>query len=99
VRGESENGEPWSARLVLDEQSGKGHFDWLSAKGASGRELVTWSFDDRTAMLRLSGYEMLDPKGNIGVGTYEAELSDDGARLIRGTWGAPALPGTWEATR
>jgi hypothetical protein len=96
VRGE--DSVPWSAQLVLDADTQAGYFDWSSDVGR-GRELVTWSFDPRTGTVDLAGHALVEPRGRIGVGTYRATLAGDGTRLEDGTWGPPALPGTWVASR
>ncbi len=89
---------PWSATLVLNDETHQGHFDWRSNAG-SGRELVTWQYDQGTGTLHLAGYDIEDPTGSIGCGTYEILVAYEGDRLVNGTWGPPAMPGTWEATR
>jgi hypothetical protein len=80
----------WTATLVLDPDTNAGSFEWLSTEGYSGHELVTWSFDASTGVLRLAGHTMLHPVGNIVLGTYEVRLSDDGTQLLDGTWGPGA---------
>lgn len=95
VRGH--DGVPWTATLVLDADSGTGTFDWRSDEsGASGRERVRWSVD-ASGTLRALGVALENPVGNIGTGTYEARLTD--GDTLEGTWGAPAMPGTWTAAR
>ncbi len=91
----------WTAQLVFLEESNVGYFDWKSADGAnSGREPFTYSFDDKTQVLRIWGAKIIDPKGNIIHAQYKATLSEDGKRLENGTWFGPGvLPGTWTATR
>jgi len=101
---EGQDASSWKAQLVLDEApdrsvANSGHFDWKSDEGYSGHELVTWSYDPDTRMVVLVGQEMQDPVGLVGVGTYVAKVSEDGRSMENGTWGPPAMPGTWEARR
>ena len=97
VRGQDRS--RWTAQLVLDEQANQGYFDWRSEEGYSGHEIVTWVYDPDTSMILLTGEAMQDPVGPVGVGTYVARVADDGRSMVNGTWGPPALPGTWEARR
>jgi hypothetical protein len=94
---EGEDGVRWSAELVLAEPGHDGHFDWKSERGDSGRELVTWTYHPDTRMLVLTGHELRDAVGQIGLGSYIARVSADGRTIANGTWGAPAVPGIWEA--
>ena len=91
----------WTARLVFLEESNAGYFDWKSEGGAhSGREIFTYTFDEETRVLRISGEKIVDPKGNIVHAQYKATLSKDGKRLEKGTWFGPGvMPGTWSARR
>src|SRR5262245_13300686 len=89
----------WTATLELDGTTHEGTFDWLSTEGYSGRELVTWSYDQATRAIHLAGHAMLHPVGDICTGTYVATLADDERQLV-GTWGPPmCAPGTWTAQR
>lgn len=97
VRGQ--DGDHWTARLVLHEGASTGFFDWRSTTGSSGHELLNWQYDPSTRMLLMTGQEMRDAVGPVGVGTYVARLAEDGRTIENGTWGPPARPGIWEATR
>jgi hypothetical protein len=98
-RVQGEDADRWTAELLLVEGSHEGCFDWKSENGASGHELVTWMYYPGTRMILLTGLEMQNPVGNCGVGTYVARVADDGRSMVNGTWGPPALPGTWVAKR
>jgi len=90
----------WSAKVVFLEESNSGYFDWKSEKGDSGREIFTYSFDEKTRVLSITGEKIIDPRGKIIQAQYRARLSKDGSRLEDGTWfGTNVLPGTWSATR
>jgi hypothetical protein len=97
---EGEDTIPWTAELTLLEEANAGWFDWRSARGDQGRELVTWNYDPATGTLRLTGHKVLGARGNITFGNYQARLVAGGRRLVDGTWwGPPCMPGEWEATR
>jgi hypothetical protein len=98
-RVQGEDGSRWTAELILDEGSSEGCFDWKSDNGASGHEIVSWVYYPKSRMILLQGREMQNPVGNCGVGTYVARVADDGRSIVNGTWGPPALPGTWVAKR
>jgi len=90
----------WSAELVLLEESNDGYFDWLSENGDSGRELLKYEYDPLTSTLRLHGFEIVEPHGNITYATYQATVVSNGRLIVDGTWwGPPAMSGFWEATR
>ena len=97
VRGQDRSN--WTAELLLPENSNVGHFVWTSDKGASGHERVTWIYYPDTRMIVMTGLDVQDRVGNVSVGTYIARVTEDGRSMVNGTWGPPALPGTWEATR
>ena len=82
------------------EESNQGYFEWDSSGGASGREVFTYTYDEKTGKLRIEGEKIVDPQGNITFATYSATLSKDGERLEKGRWWGPnVVPGTWSATR
>ena len=91
---------PWTAELTLLEEANGGWFDWRSARGDQGRELLTWNYDPATGTLLLTGRQVLGARGNITYGNYQARVIEGGRRLVDGTWwGPPCMEGEWEATR
>jgi pyruvate/2-oxoglutarate dehydrogenase complex dihydrolipoamide acyltransferase (E2) component len=60
-------------------------------KGTLGTiERLDSAFDDLIAK-----GEKLENANNIGLGTYIAELSEDGNRLDKGKWSSDGAPGGW----
>ena len=77
----------------------EGYFDWLctGSKTCSGRELFRGEFGTR---LFVSGYQLVDPVDNIGLGVYRGEVAPDG-KSITGLYGPSfeRLIGNWRVSR
>src|SRR6202021_502771 len=87
VRGKDSGNTRWIGTLVLttgDLGTLVGHVDWFGSEGdfdgASGREYVSATFDPKTRILKLMGTKLEYPR-KITLGTYRAELTEDGLRL------------------
>lgn len=105
IKGADRTGTTWIGELVL--KVGKkgaltGHIDWSGSggeyDGAEGREYVAGVFDATTRTLTLEG-QRLENADNLSLGNYSAELSEDGARLVRGKWSDDANPSEWTGKR
>ena len=85
------------ADMNIDEIDGyrfNGYFDWMGPGNSSGKEHFRGMYDPQTRKLLIQGHRLEDPRGNIGVGTYEAILSRNGNDFESGTWTGG---GTWTA--
>lgn len=76
-----------------------GVIDWESHLGETARELFLGEL--RGNHLRLEGFELRTESPDFVLGTYDAELSDDGSALRSGRWigdNNAADTERWEAT-
>jgi hypothetical protein len=76
-----------------------GHIMWSGTDGSSGREHVTATYDAKGRILMLKGVKLEQAKG-LSLGSYKAELSEDGMEL-KGTWkgSQPIYDAEWGAKR
>jgi hypothetical protein len=93
LRGVSNHGIAWTADLMLKSDL-SGTLVWKKDGSRVGNEDFRGSYNAKTRQLTLVGYQKA---GEILNGTYKATLSEDGRRLIAGTWVAPEDTGTWVA--
>ncbi len=105
IEGTDKEGTQWTGDMMLkagDDGAITGHIDWSgsggTSNGASGREIVSATFDPETRLLNLKGVRLERAK-NIGLGEYTAELAEDGKRLENGKWSAGDASDKWEAKR
>jgi hypothetical protein len=91
----------WFAVLVIDKvilnafgNTFEGYFDWYSSGAPAGREIFNGMYTSSTRKVNIQGIRLENARG-IGMGRYEALLSEDGNHLTRGTWNG----GTWEAIK
>jgi hypothetical protein len=80
-----------------------GFFEWRIGEELIGREQVIANYDAAARRLYIQGKEV-DQPDRLAVGSFSAELSEDGQRLINGAWGNTpgyrvGVLGTWEARR
>jgi pimeloyl-ACP methyl ester carboxylesterase len=103
IKGTDMDETEWTGKLVLRRDKGAlvGYINWSArggkADGASGREYVRATYDPKTRLLKMTG-ERLQDANMIALGTYQAELSEDGSRLEKGGW-SDAGSGKWTAAR
>jgi len=85
--------------MIIDEMDANrfsGYFDWIGTGNASGREYFRGTYDLQTRRLSIQGYRLDNPRGNIGLGSYQAILNMNGNDFTSGRWSGG---GVWEATR
>jgi hypothetical protein len=80
-----------------------GFFEWRSQQELIGREQVVATYDAASRRLYIQGKEVDQPE-ILAVGSFSADLSEDGQRLINGAWGNTpgqrvGILGSWEARR
>lgn len=105
ITGHDASQTTWTGLMALTiaaDGSIAGHIDWSASggrsDGASGREQVAAIYDPATRQLRLKG-SALERARHLSLGSYAAEMSEDGNRLLNGKWSADGAPGGWEAKR
>lgn len=81
----------------------EGYFEWRSFDQTVGIEYVRAHFDTRTHQLFIEG-QRTEPADRLAVGSFAAEVTEDGRQLLRGTWGSTpgnlaSVPGKWNARR
>lgn len=81
----------------------EGYFEWRSFDVTVGREYVQAHYDAAAQQIFIEG-QRSEPADRLGVGSFAAEVSEDGRRLISGTWGSTpgnlaSVPGKWNARR
>jgi hypothetical protein len=81
----------------------EGFFEWRSFDQTVGIEYVRAHFDTRTKQIFIEG-QRAEPADVLAVGSFAAEVSEDGRQLLRGTWGSTpgnlaSVPGEWNARR
>jgi hypothetical protein len=81
-----------------------GFFEWRSGEKLLGREYVVANFDAASRQIFIEGKSVESPTGTLALGSFSARISDDGRRLLEGTWGnTPGNPrgylGKWQARR
>jgi hypothetical protein len=80
-----------------------GFFEWRQNYEVIGREQVVATYDAATHRLYIQGKEVDQPE-RLAVGSFSAEVSEDGHRLLNGAWGNTpgyrvGVLGNWEARR
>jgi hypothetical protein len=80
-----------------------GFFEWRVGEELIGREQVIATYDEATRRLYIQGKEV-DKPDVLAVGSFSAELSEDGRQLLKGAWGNTpgyrvGVLGSWEARR
>jgi len=96
----------WIAALVIEKVTStasgstfEGYFDWYYSGSLLGREVFSGIYTSSSRKLNLQGTKIENGRKiggvSLGLGTYEAYLSEDGNNLTRGTWEG----GTWEAIK
>lgn len=80
-----------------------GFFEWRSQHELIGREQVVATYDATSRRIYIQGKEVDQPE-ILAVGSFSADLSEDGQRLINGAWGNTpghrvGVLGSWEARR
>jgi TolB-like protein len=100
VSGNDEQRTIWSADLIVQNYRNNtftGYFDWYSGTNETyrGREYYEGEYNALRQRVILRGTRLERAPG-LGLGVYQARVSDDGMKLITGSWGE-GVPGTWEA--
>jgi len=103
LKGVDASGTKWIATVVLTQKENNrlaGHIDWLSSKGACGREYVSGAYDSKLRVLKITGNKV-EFANNVVRASYRARLSRNGLQLEDGRWSDndPTIPGTWYAKR
>lgn len=62
-----------------------GLINWFSSQGHYGIEIIEGKYDANNKRLEFKGTQLVNSKG-IVKSQYSAELSEDGERIINGTW-------------
>jgi hypothetical protein len=80
-----------------------GFFEWRDDYELIGREQVVATYDHASRRIYIQGKEVDQPE-RLAVGSFSAEVSEDGHRLLNGAWGNTpgyrvGVLGTWEARR
>ena len=80
-----------------------GFFEWRGNQELIGREQVRATYDEASRILYIQGIEV-DRPDRLAVGSFTAEVSEDGRQLINGAWGNTpgyqvGVLGSWEARR
>lgn len=93
-----------SQRETADGLQIAGFLDWRANGRCAGREYVVGNYVEDTRSLFLQGQRFAGADRRVALSACSARLSEDGRRLIDGTWGSatahrPATPGRWEARR
>ncbi len=93
-----------SQREVAGGLEATGFFEWRSVDQVLGREYVVATFDAVSRHLFLEGKSVESPTGTLAIGSFSARVSDDGRKLLDGTWGNTpgnqrGILGKWEARR
>jgi hypothetical protein len=81
-----------------------GFLDWRANGKRAGREYVVGNYVEDTRSLFIEGRSSAGCDSKLALSACSAKLSEDGRRLIDGTWGSasarhPAIPGRWQARR
>jgi hypothetical protein len=96
----------WFAILVIEKvisnafgNTFEGYFDWYHLGAPAGRELFNGIYTVSSRKVNIKGTKLENAR-NLGLGEYEAFLSEDGNNLTRGTWGGSGTAsGTWQAIK
>jgi hypothetical protein len=80
-----------------------GFFEWRGNRELIGREQVRASYDEGSRTIYIQGIEV-DRPDRLAVGSFTAEVSEDGRQLLNGAWGNTpgyqvGVIGSWEARR
>jgi hypothetical protein len=80
-----------------------GFFEWRGNQQLIGREQVRAAYDEGSRILYIQGIEV-DRPDRLAVGSFTAEVSEDGRQLINGAWGNTpgyqvGVLGSWQARR
>ena len=81
-----------------------GFLDWRANGKCAGREFVVGNYVDDSRSLFIEGKSSAGCDRNLALSACSAKLSEDGRRLIGGTWSSASarhrtVPGRWEAQR
>ena len=93
-----------SQQVTRDGLQFAGFLDWRADGKHAGREYVVGNYDDDTRILYIEGHRSAGNDRQLALSACSARLSEDGRRLMDGTWGSasahrPAIPGRWQARR
>jgi hypothetical protein len=85
--------ENWTAKMVIDKINNNdfsGYFEW---RDQDGREYFRGVYDPQTRKVEIKDYRLVNAT-SIGLGSYEAFLTEDNNNFESGTWTGD---GVWEA--
>jgi len=110
--GKGEDGNTWndstikftSEQPTADGVEFAGFFEWRMNDRLLGREFFAGRYVAADRMMYFEGHTVHSPTNELAIGSFSCKLSDDGRKLLDGTWGNTAgnlsgVLGIWTARR